>query len=123
MPTNFRLNILFYDFGVMNNYQFFYYWQFFSRRFIYAIILNAWPQSRYLALCCTTVMHIGAMLYVTYTKPFSTNVRNFAVIFTEFGLVVLHGLLFAFLTDSEGLGKDHFMTYAKAFALTLLVIV
>jgi hypothetical protein len=49
-PTYFRLNVLFYDFGVTNVYQFFYYWQFFLRRFLFAVMLVAWPQARYLTL-------------------------------------------------------------------------
>jgi len=122
-PTHFRLNILFYDFGVMNNGQFFYYWQFFLRRFIFALMLNAWPQSRYLTLCLSTAMHIAAMLYVTYTKPFSTRTRNFSCIFTELGCVALHATLFAFLVDDSSLNQDYFISYARVFALVLLVIV
>lgn len=90
-PTYFRLNILFYDFGVGNNWQFFYYWQFFLRRFLITIMLVAWPQDRYLTLCLTTIMHIIAMLYVVYVKPFNSHIRNLSALFTEIGNVALHG--------------------------------
>jgi hypothetical protein len=49
-PTYLRLNILFYDFGVVSSYQFFFYWQFFLRRFLLAVMIVAWPQARYLTL-------------------------------------------------------------------------
>jgi len=49
-PTYFRLDVLFYDFGVQTPYQYFYTWQLYIRRFFLAIMLVAWPQSRYLTL-------------------------------------------------------------------------
>ena len=68
-------------------------------------------------------MHIAGMLYVTYTKPFNTHIRNFACIFTEIGLVALHGTLFAFLTNGPHLGEEHYIFYAKLFAIFVLIIV
>ena len=122
-PTYLRLNILFYDFGVMNPFQFFYYWQFFLRRFIFAIMLLAWPQQKYLTLSCWTLMHMCSMLYVTYVKPFNSITRNFSVILTETGLVALHGTLFGFIDAPNGLGNQHFVDYALIFAVILLVVV
>lgn len=122
-PTYFRLNVLFYDFGIVNNWQFFYYWQFFLRRFLLALMLVAWPQDNYLTLSCATMMHVVAMLYIAYVKPFNSHVRNFATLFTETGLVAMHGVLFAFAKSSPGLGKDHFMFYGFLFGLFLLIII
>ena len=122
-PTYLRLNILFYDFGVMNPFQFFYYWQFFLRRFLFAAMLVAWPQQKYLTLCWWTLMHMGSMLYVTYVKPFNSICRNFSVILTETGLVALHGVLFGFIEAPAYIGNQHFNDYALIFVLILLVIV
>jgi len=122
-PTYFRLYVLFYDFDVMNPYQFFYYWQFFLRRFIFAVMLVAWPRDEYLTISCSTMMHIGAMLYVSYIKPFNSHVRNFAVLFTEIGMVALHGTLFAFVKNTPNIGKDHFERYAFIFSLILLIVI
>ena len=122
-PTYFRLNILFYDFGLVNNWQFFYYWQFFLRRFLYTIMLVAWPQDKYLTLSLSTIMHMIAMLYIVYVKPFNSHIRNLATLFTEIGLVALHACLFAFMQASPNLDKTHFDTYAFIFGLILLIII
>ena len=90
---------------------------------MFAVMLVSWPQSRYLTLCLMTLMHIATMLYVTYVKPFNSNLRNFACIFTEMGQVALHGTLFAFLVDDPNLGQQHFDDYAKVFVIMLLIII
>jgi len=86
-------------------------------------MIVSWPQSQYLTLCLMTVMHIATMLYVTYVKPFNSNLRNFACIFTEMGQVSLHGVLFAFLTNQSGQSQEQFFDYANVFAILLIIII
>lgn len=63
------------------------------------------------------------MLYVTYVKPFNTNLRNFACIFSELGLVACHASLFAFISDDPNLGEKYFKNYSHVFAIILLITI
>lgn len=120
-PTYMRLNVLYNDFSLNHPLKYFYYWQYFVRRFVFAALLVGFPQSKYVALCTTTIMHIFSMLYVTYTMPFSSKWRNIAVMVSEATLVASYGSLFAFLQDTPGTGRSHYT--GKAFFYFLIITV
>jgi hypothetical protein len=60
-------------------------------------MLITWPGAEYFTLLFSCLIQLAAMLFVTYTKPFTTRIRNFAIIFNETGLAALYGALFGFM--------------------------
>ena len=122
-PTYFRLYILYSDFGVSNPLQYMYFWQFFLRRFLYALMIIGWPQQEYLTLGMCTLMHIAAMMYVTYVLPFTSRIRNVAVMVAEGGMVIIHGACFALLKDTPSTGLSHYTINAVLFFLVVLVVI
>lgn len=121
MPTYMRLHVLYPDFALNHFLQYFYYWQFFLRRFVYAMMLVGFPQSKYITLSVMTIMHMASMLYVTYTLPFSSRWKNIAVMTSEATLVASHGILFAMIQDTPDTGKTHYSYYALLYFVIIII--
>lgn len=120
-PTYFRLYVLYSDFNVSHLFQYAYFWQYFLRRFLFIGMIIGWPQQEYLTLALSTIMHIAAMMYVTFVLPFSSRIRNISVMVAEAGMVVIHGTLFKLLKDEPNTGKSYYQKNAVLFFLAVLI--
>lgn len=120
-PSYFRLHILYADFSINHFLNYFYYWQFFARKFVYTIMIVGFPQSKYITLCVTTILHIFGMLWVTYTQPFNSRMRNLAIMVTEVTLVISNGVLFGMVQDKPNTGSSHYKIYAIMYFFIILI--
>jgi hypothetical protein len=121
-PIYFRLNILYSDFKVNHPLQYAYYWQYFLRRFLFVAMIIGWPQEKFLTLSLSTIMHIMAMMYVTFLLPFNTRLQNVAAMVSEGGMVAIHGTLFPLLNDEVNTGLSHYKKTAIVFFLSVLIV-
>lgn len=62
-------------------------------------------------------------MYVAFILPFTSKVRNIAVMVSELGMVVIHGMLFPLLRGDAGTGLKHYQKHAFRFFLVVCMVV
>jgi hypothetical protein len=66
---------------------------------------------------------MGALMYVALVLPFTSRTRNISVMVSEFGMVVLHGMLFPLLRGDKDTGLKHYQDHALRFFSIAFILI